>query len=158
MDSLERILKDHPFVKNLSPDHIQLIVGCAKNIVFEPGRFLFKEDEDASEFYIIRTGKVALEIYTPEYGPITIQTLGNGEVLGWSWLVPPYEWRFDCRAVELTRAIALDGKCLRGKCEQEPKLGYELMKRLSSVFEGRLYAMRLQLLDIYSSQEPKQSK
>ncbi len=158
MDSLERILQEHPFVKNLSPEHIQLIVGCAKNVVFEPGQFLFKEDEEASEFYILRSGKVALEIYTPEYGPITIQTVGEGEVLGWSWLVPPYEWRFDGRAVELTRAIALDGKCLRGKCEQDPKLGYELMKRLASVFEGRLYAMRLQLLDIYNSKAPKQTK
>jgi len=158
MDSLESILQEHPFVKNLSSEHIQLIVGCAKNVVFKVGQYLFKEDEEANEFYILRSGKVALEIYTPEYGSITIQTVGEGEVLGWSWLIPPYEWRFDGRAVELTRAIALDGKCLRGKCEQDPKLGYELMKRLASVFEGRLYAMRLQLLDIYNSKAQKQTK
>ncbi|MFA5804113.1 MAG: cyclic nucleotide-binding domain-containing protein [Melioribacteraceae bacterium] len=155
MESLERILQEHSFVKDLATEHIQLIVGCAKNVIFEPEKFLFKEDEEASEFYIIRSGKVALEIYTPEYGPITIQTLGEGDVLGWSWLIPPYEWRFDARAVEFTRAIALDGKCLRGKCEHDPKLGYELMKRLANLFEQRLYAMRLQLLDIYNLRSTK---
>ena len=155
MESLEKILQNHPFITNLSPEHVGLIVGCAKNVVFNPGSFLFKEDQEASEFYILRSGKVALEIFTPESGPITIQTVSEGEVLGWSWLVPPYEWRFDARAVELTRAIALDGKCLRGKCEQDPVLGYELMKRLANVFEHRLYAMRLQLLDVYNSKSLK---
>jgi CRP-like cAMP-binding protein len=158
MESLERILQEHSFVKDLSTEHVKLIVGCAKNVVFEPEKFFFKEDQEASEFYIIRSGKVALEIYTPEYGPITIQTLGEGDVLGWSWLIPPYLWRFDARAVELTRAIALDGKCLRGKCEQDPKLGYELMKSLTNVFEQRLYAMRLQLLDIYNLRSTNQSR
>lgn len=158
MESLERILVEHPFLKDLSPEHVHLIVGCAKNVVFEPNKFLFKENEEAQEFYILRSGKVALEIYTPEYGPITVQTIGEGEVLGWSWLIPPYEWNFDGRAVELTRAIALDGKCLRGKCEEDPVLGYELMKRLASVFEQRLYAMRLQLLDVYSGTTPKIKK
>lgn len=158
MESLDRILQEHPFIKNLSDEHIQLIVGCAKNVVFKEGQYLFKEGEEANEFFIIRSGKVALEIYTPEYGCITIQTLVEGDVLGWSWLVPPYEWRFDSRAVELTRAISLDGKCLREKCEQDPKLGYEMMKRLANVFEERLDAMRLQLLDIYDSKVKKQTK
>lgn len=149
MESLERILIQHPFVTGLSSEHIQLILGCAKNAVFEPGKYLFKEDEEANSFYIIRTGKVALEIYSPEVGSIIIQTLSEGDIIGWSWMIPPYQWRFDARAVELTRVIELDGTCLRNKCEDDPKLGYEIMKRLTNVFEQRINAMRIQLLDLF---------
>jgi CRP-like cAMP-binding protein len=149
MESLERILVQHPFVEGLPTELINLILGCAKNAVFEPGKYLFKENEEANNFYIIRSGKVALEIYSPETGSIIIQTLGEGDIIGWSWMVPPYQWRFDARAVELTRVIELDGTCLRNKCEADPKLGYEIMKRLANVFEQRINAMRLQLLDLY---------
>lgn len=149
MENLEKILVQHPFVQGLPAEHIQLIVGCAKNVVFEPGKYLFKENEEANSFYIIRTGKVAIEIYSPDVGSIIVQTLGEGDILGWSWLIPPYQWRFDARAVELTRVIELDGTCLRNKCETDPKLGYEIMKRLANVFEQRLDAMRMQLLDLY---------
>lgn len=149
MESLEKILVQHPFVEGLPSEHIQLILGCAKNVVFEPGKYLFKENEDANSFYIIRSGKVALEIYSPEVGSIIIQTLGEGDMIGWSWMIPPYQWRFDARAVELTRVIELDGTCLRNKCESDPKLGYEIMKRLANVFEQRINAMRIQLLDLY---------
>lgn len=149
MESLEKILVQHPFVEGLPSEHIQLILGCAKNVVFEPGKYLFKENEDANSFYIIRSGKVALEIYSPEVGSIIIQTLGEGDIIGWSWMIPPYQWRFDARAVELTRVIELDGTCLRNKCESDPRLGYEIMKRLANVFEQRINAMRIQLLDLY---------
>ena len=80
---------------------------------------------------------------------LTIETLGGGEMLGWSWLIPPYRWRFDARAVEMTRAIALDGKCLRAKCEEDHELAYELVKEVASTLGQRLDATRFRLLDIY---------
>jgi CRP-like cAMP-binding protein len=152
METLEPILAEHPFIKGLEPHHVQLIVGCASNMRFDAGQFVFREGEEANQFYIIRKGKVALEIFSPEKGPIIIDTLGDGEVLGWSWLIPPYHWRFDARAVELTRAIALDGKCLRNKCEEDHDLAYELLKRFAHLMEERLEATRLQLMDIYGGQ------
>ena len=94
---------------------------------------------------------MALETSAPQRGSAIIQTLGEGEVLGWSWLVAPYRWRFDARVVEAVRAIALDGKCLRGRSEEDHDLGYELMKRFAQVMEQRLQAARLQLLDVYGS-------
>jgi CRP-like cAMP-binding protein len=118
---------------------------------FDAGQFIFREGEEAHQFYIIRGGKVALEIFSPERGSIIIDTLESGEVLGWSWLVPPYQWRFDARASELTRAIALDGKCLRKKCEQHHDLGYELLKRFADIMAQRLDATRLQLMDMYGT-------
>lgn len=149
MRTLEPFLAKHPFLKDLDPRHLKILVGCASNVRFNTGQFILREGEEANNFYIIRHGKVAIEIFSPDRGPITIQTIGEGDVLGWSWLIPPYHWRFDAKAVELTRAIALDGKCLRTKCEQNHDLGYELLKRFAHIITHRLEATRLQLLDVY---------
>jgi CRP-like cAMP-binding protein len=149
METLERILAEHPFFKGLEDPYLQLLVGCASNVRFNAGEVVFREGEEANRFYLIRQGKVAVETFAPGRGPIIMQTLGEGEVLGWSWLIAPYRWRFDGRAVELTRAIALDGECLRGKCEEDHNLGYELMKRVSHVMEKLVEATRLQLVDVY---------
>jgi CRP-like cAMP-binding protein len=154
METLERILAEHPFFKGLEEPYLQLLVGCASNVRFNAGEVVFREGEEANRFYLIRQGKVAVETFAPSRGPIIVQTLGEGEVLGWSWLVAPYRWRFDGRAVELTRAIALDGECLRGKCEEDHNLGYELMKRVAHVMEKLVEATRLQLLDVYGGVRP----
>lgn len=151
METLERILAEHPFFKELETHYLHLVIGCASNVRFNAGEFIFHEGGEANEFYLIRHGKVALEIFVPDRGPLTIQTMGEGEILGFSWLIPPHRWRFDARALELTRAIALDGKCLRTKCEEDQGLGYQLMKRFAHIVEQRLQATRLQLLDLYGS-------
>ncbi len=149
IETLEKLLSEHPFFKGLKKEYLEFIVGCARNVLYKPGDFIFREGEEANEFYIIREGKVSLEISAPGRNPIIIQTLEDMEVLGWSWLVPPYYWHFDARAVEPTRAIALDGKCLRNKCEEDNSLGYELLKRFVVIVEQRLQATRIQLLDLY---------
>lgn len=151
MESLERILRDHPFTKGLTSAQLSLLTGCASNVVFKAGQFLFREGDDANSFYLIREGKVIIETHVPHEGTIAIQTREAGEVTGWSWMIPPFRWHFDARAVELTKAIALDGKCLRGKCEEDHDLGYELMKRFSIQIAQRLEATRLQLMDVYGS-------
>jgi CRP/FNR family cyclic AMP-dependent transcriptional regulator len=151
METLRPILAEHPFFKDLDPRHLDLVVGCASNVRFDAGKFIFRQGEEADQFYLIREGLVALEIFVPGRGAVTVQTLGEGEVLGWSWLVPPYRWMFDAHATELTRAIALDGKCLRNKSEQDHDLGYQLLKRFSTVVQGNLDAARLQILNIYEA-------
>ncbi len=146
---LEELLAEHPFFRDLPPEDIALIAGCGRNVHFEEGEYIFREGEPADHFYLIRHGRVALEIFAPERGPLVIETIGEGEVLGWSWLFPPYRWSSDARASEPTRAVALDGACLRGKCEDDLRLGYELMRRFAQVIMGRLQATRVRLLDIY---------
>lgn len=155
MENLERILSEYPFLKGFPQKHIQLLVGCASNVVFKPGEYIFREGGEANIFYFIRHGRAHIETFIPQHGPITIQTREAGEVLGWSWLVPPYRWNFDARAYELTRAIALDGKCLRDKCEEDHDLGFDLMKRCTQLIAQRLEATRLQLLDVYGNQAHK---
>jgi CRP/FNR family transcriptional regulator, cyclic AMP receptor protein len=149
--TLEPILAEQPFLKNLEREHLKLLVGCASNARYEAGQFLLRESEEANQFFIIRHGRVAIEIYAPDRGAITIETVVQGDVIGWSWLVPPYHWRFDARAIDLTRAIVLDAKCLRGKCEEDHNLGYELLNRFVNVIDRRLQATRFQLLDVYKT-------
>ena len=148
MEILEPILKQHPFFKDLKSEYIDFIVGCSANEVFKAGEIILVEDQPADKFYLIRSGKVAIYIANPQ--EIIIQTIQKGDILGFSWLIPPYRYRFSAKAVESTAAIALDGKCLREKCEKNAELGYQLLKRLVDVLSERLEAARLQLLDIYN--------
>jgi CRP-like cAMP-binding protein len=151
METLERILSEHPFLRGMDEAQLKLLVGCASNVSFGQGEYLFREGEDADCFYILRHGKVSLETFAPGKGAIAILTLGEGEILGWSWLVPPHKWSYDGRALELTRAVSLDGKCLRAKCEEDHDLGYEIFKRFSVIISQRLAATRIQLMDIYGN-------
>ncbi len=149
MRQLDSILAEHPFFQGLSPAYLQLIAGCATMERFNAGEPVFSAGQPAEQFFLVRHGKIAIEMVAPGRGPILIQTVGEGEVLGWSWLFPPYRWHFDAQALELTRVAAFDGRCLREKCEQDHDLGYELMKRFAKVMAARLQATRLQLLDVY---------
>jgi CRP/FNR family transcriptional regulator, cyclic AMP receptor protein len=151
MDTLEPILARHPFFDGLDQSHLHVLVGCATNVRFAPGAFLFRAGEEANVFFLVREGRIAIEIAPPGMPAHTVQTVGPGEILGWSWLIPPYHWKFDARVIEDTRAIALDGQCLRAKCEQDHGLGYELLKRVAHIMEERLQATRLQLLDVYGA-------
>lgn len=149
MTRLERIIGEHPFFAGLEDAHIQLLGGCARNVRFDAGAYLFREGEPADWFYLLREGRVVLEIQAPVKGPVAFETLNEGDVLGASWLVPPYRWSFDARAVSDVRALALDGACLRGKCDQDHHLGYALMTRFVPVMIQRLQATRMQILDLY---------
>ena len=149
MEGLEHIVGSHPFFSGFAPDHLALVTGCARNHRFEAGQYLFREGDSADEFFLVRHGRVALEIVAPGRSPIIISTLGEGEIVGASWLVPPYRWTFSARAVELVRAIGIDAACLRGKCDADHHLGYEMMKRFAPILVNRLNAARLQLLDVY---------
>ena len=154
METLEPILRQHSFFKELPAKYFNFILGCTSHAVFKAGSVILKEGESADKFYLIRSGRVAIYIAQPR--EITIQTIQESDILGWSWLIPPYRYRFSAKAVENVRALALDGKCLREKCEKNSDLGYEFLKRLVSVFTERLEATRLQLLDVYTiSQENK---
>jgi CRP-like cAMP-binding protein len=149
--SLLPIIVQHPFFTGLDQAYLELIAGCAKNAAFRKGETIFREGQQADWFYLVREGQVVLDIAMPPRGKVTIQTLEAGEVLGWAWLFPPYKWAFGATAASATRAIALDGACLRQKCEADPKLGYDLMKRFARVMMERMQAARIQMLDIYGA-------
>lgn len=148
---IDRIVAEHPFFAGLDEGFCRLVCGCAKNALFEAGQYLFHEGDPADQFYLIRHGRVSLQIVSPGRGAMTFQTLGEGDIVGLSWLIPPYRCTYDAKAMELTRAIAMDAACLRRKCEADHNLGYDVMKRIAPVLVERLHATRLQILDVYSN-------
>ena len=151
MHDLLPLLATHPYFAGLDAKTLALIVGCASNVKFDAGQLVFKEGEEANHFYIVRHGRIAVEAFSPTHGPLVIQTIGEGDILGWSWLIAPYRWHFDARAVEDVGAVAFDGACLRGKVVEDHELGYELLNRFAHVLVERLDATRLRLLDVYGA-------
>ncbi len=150
MESLERTIMQHPFFSGLEERVGKLTFGCAKNVRFEAGQYIFHEGDAADQFYLLRHGKVALQLSMPARGAVTFHTLGDGDVFGLTWMIPPHRRAYDAKALDLTRAVAIDAACLRQKCEADPRLGYELMKRFVQALMGRLHTTQLQLLDIYA--------
>ena len=149
IETMEEVLGSYPFFAGLSADAVQLMAGCASNVHFQADDYIFNEGEAASRFYVIRHGRVTLEVHSPARGALVIDTMNDGEVVGWSWLVPPYKYFCDARAVTPVSLTALDGACLRGKAEADPGLGYQLLKRVTAVMYQRLQSTRVRLLDLY---------
>jgi CRP/FNR family transcriptional regulator, cyclic AMP receptor protein len=146
---IDEVLGESPVFEGLAPEQLELIAGCGRLIPLRAGQELCEEGEEAKTFFLLRHGRVALELMMPGSGTMTISTHGPGELIGWSWLFPPYRWHFDGRVVEAGSAIVFDGECLRGKAEADHDLGYELMKRFSAQMIERLQATRIQMLDVY---------
>ena len=148
--NLQTVLAQQPLLRDLEPRHLALLTGCARNVRFDRGAYLAREGQGAETFYLIRSGRVAVELHQPGSPPLTIQTVGPGEFFGWSWLVPPHRWRFDGRAVAPAGALQFAAPCLRAKCEEDHELGYQVLRRLIQMVAGRLEGARLQLLDLYA--------
>jgi CRP/FNR family cyclic AMP-dependent transcriptional regulator len=149
MRTVDELIAQAPAFAGLEGEQLAFIAGCARNEHVEAGTFLLREGEQADRFFLVRHGVVALEVDAPGRPPLLIQTLGDGDVVGWSWLFPPYRWQMDGRAVKACSLVAFDGACLRGKCDADHDLGYELMKRFAASVTDRLQATRFQLLDVY---------
>ena len=147
MKTLEDSIVQHPFLKGMSTDHLKILVDSATQAEFAAGETIFREGDPANRFYLIQEGRVELLSRKQDRPPVEIQTIGAGNVLGWSWLFPPYYWNFEARASEPTKAIFFYGTRLREKCEEDPAFGYELMKRMSAVMLQRLQATSRQLLE-----------
>jgi len=148
-EGLGRVIDEHPFFQGIDGKLRATLAGCATNMRVEAGEYLFRQGGPAEQFYLLRRGRIAIEIHAPARPPLIVETVGEDDVVGWSWLVPPYRWTFDARALELTRLVALDAACLRRKMEEDTELGFEVMRRFVPVIAHRLASTRLQVLDLY---------
>jgi CRP/FNR family cyclic AMP-dependent transcriptional regulator len=149
METMAPTLTAHPFFKGLDARYLKLVLECASRETFKPGEFLCRDEAEATKFYVIHHGRVAVEIYRARRGPVTIQSLGAGDVLGWLWFDKPYHWHLDAKAQDLTRVISLDVQCLLDKCNQEKTFGYELMRRYAHYLAVQFRVTKLQLADMY---------
>ena len=152
---MEQLLREHHLLSGMDADAVALVVGCAINVVFEPGQYLLREGASADTFFLIRRGHVAIEIHSPGRVPVVIETRGAESVVGWSWLVPPYRWTFDARAIDGVSAIAIDGKCLRAKAASDTAFGYAILTRVATSLLAQLQATRLRLIDLYGVQDDR---
>lgn len=150
METLKSIINEHLFLKSMIPQFRDLLADGAVETEFKPDEVIFRQGGYADKFYLIQKGKVALESHEPGNGDISVQTIGAGEVLGWSWLFPPFVWHFQARALEPTQAIAFNGAHLLVACEANHDLGYDVMKRMSQILIQRLQATRKQLVALHT--------
>lgn len=147
-------LTAHEFCKGMSGPQLAKLATAARHVEYPSGHRFFEEEETADGFWLIQAGQVALDLHVPGRGVVIIETFGRGTVLGWSWLFPPYQWRFGAVAMQPVRAIAFDGKLVRTFCAADPELGYELTRRFTAIVLNRLQSTRLRLIDVYSNYDP----
>ncbi|MGF1526846.1 MAG: cyclic nucleotide-binding domain-containing protein [Candidatus Competibacterales bacterium] len=151
MVGLDALMAEHPLFAGLDGRALTLMAGCARNLPFKAGSYLLHEGDPADQFYLIRRGSVALECFAPGRGAVIFETLKKGDLLGLSWLAPPYRSQFDARVLEPLQALVFDAACLRNKCEADHHLGYELMKRFVPAMVRRLQAARIRMMDLYGN-------
>ncbi len=142
-------LKDLPFTRGLAPEQLELVADLATRAEWAAGETVFREGDRDPVLYVVETGRIAIEVSVPGRGRVTILTLGPGEVFGWSSLFHDRPKTAAARAIEPTRAIALDAARLGALCDADPRLGYVLTRRILEVVAERLKATRIQLLDVY---------
>ena len=148
IEGLGPLVAEHPFFAGMDPAALEIVVGCCANEVFKPGAYLYRQGEAADKFYLVRDGLVAIEIYVPGRPPIAVETVEAGEIIGWSWLTPPFKWSNDARAADTVRAISIDGACLRTKMEKDRTLGYEIYKRFMPIMARRLLQNRIRIVEL----------
>lgn len=148
METIERILREHPFLRDVAAEHVKTMAGCVANRRFGAGEFLLREGDRHGKLFLIRQGTVAIESAGPGGAPVTLETLGPGDVLGVSWLTTA-KAHFDCRARDTVVAFVIDEGCLEAKMDADPVLGYALTSRLLTLTYERLSRVRLQRMDVY---------
>ncbi len=153
MTEVERLLREHSFCAQLSSAQIKLLISCASIVDAPAGWLFFRQGEPVLHLYFVVEGQIAIELEAPPKGRISILTLSRGDILGWSWLTPPYNWRFDARALSKVITVAFDAEKLRELLEENHDRRYELLKRLVNAMGQRLESARLQLMDIYGGTE-----
>ncbi|MFE5332811.1 Crp/Fnr family transcriptional regulator [Embleya sp. NPDC056575] len=132
--------------------HLDRLLAFGRPVTFEPGTRLFEENRPARDFWLVEGGSVCLDMHVPGGPAATVETLGPGELVGWSWLFPPYRWHLGGRAVGTVRAVEFDAGAVRAECERDPDFGRAITLACAQVIAGRLQASRLRLLDLYGPQ------
>ncbi len=142
------LLRDHPFLEGLSVAQLDRLSYQAKRAIYHPGYRIFHEGGRADRFWLIREGEVALDIDVPGRGPVVVETVGAGTVLGWSWVTPPYRWHFGATARSQTLAVQFDAQGVLRLCHEDPSLGYDLTRRFMAVLIDRLQCSRQRLMEL----------
>ncbi len=151
-------LPEHPFLDDLDGSTLAVIVDCATHRHYPAGDYVIRQGGLADHCFLVLGGLVNVETWLPNGRKINIQTLGDGEVLGWDWLVPPYEWHFDGRAAREVSLISLDAIVLRKLCETDRQLGYEIFHRFLPVIARTVNGQHHALKELAMQEGPRQTR
>jgi CRP/FNR family transcriptional regulator, cyclic AMP receptor protein len=151
--TLAEELAVHRFFEPFPEELRRRLAECANNVVFDAGATLCTEGTPAKSFFAIRAGRVNVGVHVPSKGLVTLETLQTGDIMGWSWVLPPYRWHFDAVAVEPVRAVELHSDCLLPYLEENPAAGYRLITEVAKIMEERLESARLRLLDLFGRED-----
>jgi CRP/FNR family transcriptional regulator, cyclic AMP receptor protein len=139
-------LAGHPFLHGMQRDHLAVLASAAHDVTFPARHRLFEDGGSATRFWLIQSGHVVLDLHVPGQGRMKIDTIGMGELLGWSWLFPPYRWAFGAVAARRVEAFEFDARAVRASCQADPVLGHDVTQRLARVLAKRLQATRVRLI------------
>ncbi len=146
IEGLESIVGAHPVFKGIGDEFLHALADCARPMRFAADTYLFHEDDDAKFMYLVREGHISLEIGSKGPNHESFQTVTTGGLIGLSWMVPPYTWRFDARATEDVKVIEFDAARLREACDSDPVLGYAVLKHIIPAIVERLHHTRVKIL------------
>lgn len=135
-------LAAHPFLHGMPRDQLGVLARTAADVRFAARHRIFADGGNATRFWLIQSGRVSLDLHVPGQGPVVIGTVGLGDLLGWSWLIPPFTWAFGAVAATGVEAFEFDAPAVRACCAADPALGYELTRRVTQVLARRLQATR----------------
>ena len=147
-------LAAHPFLHGMSRDHLAKLAEVGSDIAFPAGHRLFEDGGTASRFWLIQSGRVTLDLHVPGQGRTRIDTIGMGELVGWSWMYPPFRWAFGAVAAGPVEAFEFDARAVRARCGADPAFGYELTSRLAQVLAKRLQSARFRVITACSQMAP----
>ena len=145
--SITEYLSAHEFFSEFSDDVLKFLCECSSTREIKKGQILFLQGEHADKFYIVRSGRISIQMPAIMGPTLEIQTVDEDQVLGWSWLISPYRWNFQTKAEEDSELLQFDGTAILARCEQEPKFGYELLKKFAGLMSVRLNAARQKMMD-----------
>jgi CRP/FNR family cyclic AMP-dependent transcriptional regulator len=145
------VLANHAFLRGMSPDYVIRLADAAVAVCVPAGHRVFEEGGRAAKFWLVTGGRVVLDLHVPGQPNLIIETLGAGDVLGLSWLSPPYEWQFGAEAAEPAAAFEIDGAAVLALCDSRPEFGYQVTRRMAAVAARRLHATRIRMLDLYAA-------
>jgi CRP/FNR family transcriptional regulator, cyclic AMP receptor protein len=141
------VLGAQPFLRGLPPTQLAVLAGLCRHVTVPAGQRLFEEGSAAGRFWLIEAGQAALDALVPGQGRVGIERLGRNDVIGLSWMLPPYQWQFGASTTQPMQAFEFDARAVRIACDADPVLALELSRRFSAIVVRRLHATRARLLD-----------
>ena len=140
-------MSTHAFFSRMDSSFLKFLSNSVTELRIKKGDVLFKHGNRADKFYLLRNGQISIQVPALMGPTLEIQTLGEDQILGWSWLIPPYRWSFQARALEDSDLLEFDGSAILARCEEDPNFGYELFKRFAALMSERLDAARQKMMD-----------